>query len=164
MDITDLFSEKIKTPEEVLALSREWRRDGLRVVFVCGCFDLFHAGHVRHFAAAKSAGDVLVVAVHGDARDCRGAGAAAHIIDQRGRMTIAAAVGTVDYVVPLPMESGEEFIAALKPAACAVTGEMGAHGEIMRRAAASLGAEIVETGEPETTFAGIASKIIERRA
>ena len=34
-----------------------------RIVLACGCFDLFHVGHLRHLKEAKSMGDVLVVGV-----------------------------------------------------------------------------------------------------
>ena len=37
-----------------------------RVVLANGCFDLFHAGHVRYLEDARTRGDFLVVAVNSD--------------------------------------------------------------------------------------------------
>ena len=43
------------------------RRDGRRLVFTNGCFDLLHRGHVEYLAEAAALGDVLLVAVNDDA-------------------------------------------------------------------------------------------------
>ena len=45
----------------------EWRRQGLRVGFTNGCFDLLHPGHVKLLAGARAACDRLVVGLNGDA-------------------------------------------------------------------------------------------------
>jgi len=41
-------------------------REGQRVVYVCGSFDLFHSGHVRLLQEAKKLGDFLLVGIHED--------------------------------------------------------------------------------------------------
>ena len=43
-----------------------WRRDGKRVVFTNGVFDLLHPGHVRYLQAARAEGDVLIVAINSE--------------------------------------------------------------------------------------------------
>lgn len=43
------------------------RRQGRRVVFTNGVFDLLHPGHVRYLAEARALGDGLVVALNTDA-------------------------------------------------------------------------------------------------
>ena len=43
-------------------------REGLRLVFTNGCFDLLHPGHVRYLKQARALGDALVVALNSDAR------------------------------------------------------------------------------------------------
>jgi D-beta-D-heptose 7-phosphate kinase / D-beta-D-heptose 1-phosphate adenosyltransferase len=45
----------------------EWRKQGLRVGFTNGCFDLLHPGHVKLLAGARAACDRLVVGLNGDA-------------------------------------------------------------------------------------------------
>ena len=42
------------------------RREGKRIVFTNGCFDILHAGHVRYLARARSMGDVLVIGLNSD--------------------------------------------------------------------------------------------------
>src|SRR5262249_4094381 len=45
----------------------DWRRQGLRVGFTNGCFDLLHPGHVRLLTEARGACDRLVVGLNSDA-------------------------------------------------------------------------------------------------
>lgn len=54
---------------DYLALAKELeplRAAGKRIVMCSGTFDLFHIGHMRMLKAAKSKGDILVVAVKSD--------------------------------------------------------------------------------------------------
>ncbi|MCU1497019.1 MAG: D-beta-D-heptose 1-phosphate adenosyltransferase [Acidimicrobiales bacterium] len=45
----------------------DWRRQGQRVVFTNGCFDLLHPGHLHLLRQAAAEGDRLVVGINGDA-------------------------------------------------------------------------------------------------
>ena len=45
----------------------EWRRQGLRIGFTNGCFDLLHPGHVKLLAKARAACDRLIVGLNSDA-------------------------------------------------------------------------------------------------
>ena len=60
--------------QDDLILQRQiWKGNGQSVVFVSGCFDLLHPGHIRLLEQARSYGDVLVVGVrrrsHCEARE-----------------------------------------------------------------------------------------------
>lgn len=63
-----------------------------------GCFDIVHAGHVRYLEAARSLGDVLVVAVNSDAsvRDLKEPGRP--INREQDRLQVVAGLGAVDLV------------------------------------------------------------------
>ena len=54
-----------------------WRRQGLKVGFTNGCFDLLHPGHVSLLKQAREAGDRLVVGLNSDASAGRLKGAEA---------------------------------------------------------------------------------------
>ena len=45
------------------ALGDRLRREGRRIAFANGCFDILHVGHVRYLEEARRCGDVLVVGV-----------------------------------------------------------------------------------------------------
>ncbi|MFX7094765.1 adenylyltransferase/cytidyltransferase family protein, partial [Acinetobacter baumannii] len=59
--------EKIAAGDGLDAHLSEWRKDGLRVGFTNGCFDILHPGHVKVLTAARRACDRLIVGLNSDA-------------------------------------------------------------------------------------------------
>jgi rfaE bifunctional protein nucleotidyltransferase chain/domain len=91
------------------------RREGRRVVFANGCFDLLHAGHVRYLEAARAEGDVLVVGVNGDeaVRALKGKGRP--LLAAEARAELVAALEAVDYVVIFDETTAETALRELRP-------------------------------------------------
>src|ERR1700687_5559084 len=89
---------KIVSQDELILLAARERRDGRRVVFTNGCFDLLHPGHVRCLAEARALGDVLVVAVNSDRSGRGNKGPERPLVPQQDRAEVLAALATVDYV------------------------------------------------------------------
>jgi D-beta-D-heptose 7-phosphate kinase/D-beta-D-heptose 1-phosphate adenosyltransferase len=91
--------QKIIPLEDAFKLVDELKRQGKRVVFTNGCFDLIHPGHTRLLRAARKLGDVLVVAVNSDA-SVRGLnkGPDRPILPEAERAEIIAALEGVDCV------------------------------------------------------------------
>lgn len=83
---------------ELLERRQNWRRQDSKVVFTNGCFDLIHPGHVRLLEAARSRGDVLIVAINGDESVRRLKGPNRPILLQTERAEILAALASVDAV------------------------------------------------------------------
>ena len=77
----------------------EWRRQGLRVGFTNGCFDLLHPGHVKLLAAARAACDRLVLGLNGDASVTRLKGEGRPVQPVEARAEVLAALEAVDLVV-----------------------------------------------------------------
>jgi len=92
-----------------------WRRQGLRVVFTNGVFDLLHPGHVRVLRAARARGDVLVVGLNSDASARRLKGPGRPVQGQRARAEVLAALRDVDLVVPFGEDTPLRLILALRP-------------------------------------------------
>jgi rfaE bifunctional protein nucleotidyltransferase chain/domain len=101
--------------DELLELREAWRRDGRRVVWTNGCFDLLHVGHVRSLEAAAALGDVLVVGVNGDesVRELKGPGRP--IVPAAERAELVAALASVDHVVLFDERTPEAALDRLRP-------------------------------------------------
>jgi D-beta-D-heptose 7-phosphate kinase/D-beta-D-heptose 1-phosphate adenosyltransferase len=109
-----LNSSILTLEEAILRFGRE-KRNGRRVVFTNGCFDLLHPGHVRSLEQARALGDVLIVGLNSDAgvRQLKGEGRP--IIPERERAEILAALECVDAVVIFDDPTPREVIARLLP-------------------------------------------------
>ena len=91
------------------------KRNGDRVVFTNGCFDLLHPGHVRCLEQARAMGDLLVVGVNSDSSARQLKGDARPILSQDERAEILAALAAVDYVVIFDEPTPRALIARLRP-------------------------------------------------
>ena len=58
---------QVVSQDNLILQRRKWKDNGQCVVFVAGCFDLLHPGHIRLLEQARSHGDILVVGVQSDA-------------------------------------------------------------------------------------------------
>ncbi|MBI5420515.1 MAG: D-glycero-beta-D-manno-heptose 1-phosphate adenylyltransferase [Deltaproteobacteria bacterium] len=75
------------------------RREGKRIVFTNGCFDILHAGHARYLLRAAALGDVLVVGLNGDASVRRLKGEGRPVQKESDRAYLLASLSCVSYVV-----------------------------------------------------------------
>lgn len=94
---------------------RALQRQGKKIVFTNGCFDLLHVGHVRYLTAARALGDCLVVAINSDASVRRLKGPARPIVPHQERREVLAALGCVDYVVLFNANTPQQVIDTLVP-------------------------------------------------
>jgi len=107
--------DSILTLEQVILRFGPQKRNGRRVVFTNGCFDLLHPGHIRSLEQARALGDILIVGLNSDAsvRQLKGQGRPA--IPERERAEILAALESVDAVVIFDDLTPREVIARLLP-------------------------------------------------
>src|SRR4030095_7187654 len=92
------YLEKIVDRTTATSRVAEARRSGQRIVFTNGCFDLLHVGHVRYLAAARDAGDLLVVTINDDASVRRLKGPERPLVAEDARAEVLAALAAVDLV------------------------------------------------------------------
>jgi D-beta-D-heptose 7-phosphate kinase/D-beta-D-heptose 1-phosphate adenosyltransferase len=109
------YREKIVDRATAVTRVAEARRAGKRIVFTNGCFDLMHVGHVRYLAAARDAGDLLVVAINDDASVRRLKGPERPLVPEDARAEVLAALEAVDLVTKFGEDTPAEIIAALLP-------------------------------------------------
>ena len=103
------------TQGSLVALRREWKDAGRRVVFTNGCFDILHPGHLALLEAARREGDVLVVGINSDrsVRSLKGEGRPA--IPEAERAETLLALEAVDRVVVYDEETPIEVVRVLVP-------------------------------------------------
>jgi D-beta-D-heptose 7-phosphate kinase / D-beta-D-heptose 1-phosphate adenosyltransferase len=108
--------EKIALSGDVLeARVKAWRKQGLRVGFTNGCFDILHPGHVRVITEARAACDRLVLALNSDASVKRLKGAERPLQNERARAEVLAALEAVDLVVFFDEDTPLRLIEQIKP-------------------------------------------------
>jgi D-beta-D-heptose 7-phosphate kinase/D-beta-D-heptose 1-phosphate adenosyltransferase len=95
----------------------DWRRQGLRIGFTNGCFDLLHPGHVKLLAGARAVCDRLVVGLNDDASVTRLKGAGRPVQPVQSRAEVLAALEAVDLVVVFEEDTPEKLIKRVKPTA-----------------------------------------------
>ena len=96
-------------------LVEEAKKNGKKVVFTNGCFDILHAGHVTYLTEAKRQGDILIVGVNSDASVKRLKGETRPINSEYDRAFVLDALKSVDYTVIFEEDTPEELIACLEP-------------------------------------------------
>ncbi len=101
--------------QELIREASEIRSRGKTIVLANGCFDLFHAGHLRYLQGAAGLGDVLVVAVNSDdqARKLKGEGRP--FTSEFERAEIISGLRFVDLVTIFDEPTVEEILLAIKP-------------------------------------------------
>ena len=105
----------IRTVAELQPLLTQLQRQGKRVVFTNGCFDILHLGHVKLLQEARTFGDVLVVGVNADASVQRLKGPSRPINTEFDRAYLLSALACVDYTVVFEEDTPYDLIAALRP-------------------------------------------------
>jgi rfaE bifunctional protein nucleotidyltransferase chain/domain len=119
--------------EDLVEVREQLRREGRRVVFTNGCFDLLHPGHVRYLAQARELGEVLMVALNSDRSVRELKGPTRPILREDERTEVMAALGCVDYVTVFDQPTPRELIARVLPDILVKGGDWGV-GEIVGRA------------------------------
>ena len=115
--------EKLKTASELALIRDEIAVCGRRMVFTNGCFDILHAGHVRYLQAARQLGDVLVVALNGDASVRALKGEGRPINSEQERAEVLCALGCVDYLTIFHEERVTQLLRAIRPQVYAKGGD-----------------------------------------
>ena len=105
----------VLTLEEAIPRFGREKRNGRRVVFTNGCFDLLHPGHIRSLELARALGDMLIVGLNSDASVRQLKGKGRPVITERERAEILAALECVDAVVIFDDRTPREMITGLLP-------------------------------------------------
>jgi rfaE bifunctional protein nucleotidyltransferase chain/domain len=151
---------KIVSQDELILLITREKRNGRRVVFTNGCFDLLHPGHVRCLAEARALGDLLVVAVNSD-RSVRGnKGPERPLVPQNDRAEVIAGLASVDYVTIFDEPTPRDLIARVLPAILVKGADWGPGEVVGREEVEAAGGRVVSIPlAPGYSTTGLLQKI-----
>jgi len=134
---------KIVSQDELILLIAREKRDGRRVVFTNGCFDLLHPGHVRCLAEARALGDLLVVAVNSDSSVRGNKGPERPLVPQGDRAEVLAALSSVDYVTIFDEPTPRPLIARVLPSVLVKGADWGPNEVVGREEVEAAGGQVV---------------------
>jgi rfaE bifunctional protein nucleotidyltransferase chain/domain len=148
------------TREQLLRERAEWKRAGKKVVFTNGCYDVLHPGHIRLLEAARSLGDILILALNTDSSVQRLKGPTRPLIRENQRAELAAALEAVDAVTFFDEDTPRDLIAAVLPDVL-IKGADWAHFIAGREEVEAAGGQVLALPlEPGYSTTGILEKVL----
>jgi rfaE bifunctional protein nucleotidyltransferase chain/domain len=106
---------KIRPLAELKTMVSAWQKEGKKVVFTNGVFDLLHICHVTYLAKAAELGDKLIIGLNTDSSVKRIKGESRPINDQSSRAALLASLFFVDGVVLFDEDTPLNLISYLLP-------------------------------------------------
>ena len=91
------------------------RREGKKIAFTNGCFDILHVGHVRYLREAKKTADVLILALNSDFSVRSIKGETRPLVPEEERAEILAALEFIDFITIFAELTPLDLINYLKP-------------------------------------------------
>ncbi|MEC8309595.1 MAG: D-glycero-beta-D-manno-heptose-7-phosphate kinase [Pseudomonadota bacterium] len=128
---------------QIAALCEDWRKDGHRIGFANGCFDLLHPGHIHLLKTAASACDRLVVGLNSDASVRRLKGETRPVQDEDQRAAVLSQLTFVDGVAVFGQDTPLELITVLQPDLIFKGGDYTAETVVGAEIAAARGGDVV---------------------
>lgn len=123
MNHIEIVNSKIQDWSMLAETVSKWRKEGQKIVFTNGCFDILHLGHADYLARAADLGTKLVVGLNSDLSVSRLKGAARPITDQKSRGFLLASMSFVDAVVLFEEDTPEKLIELVCPDVLAKGGD-----------------------------------------
>ena len=109
------MSDKIKTQKELKRVIAYLRKQGKKIVFTNGCFDILHYGHIKYLQDAKGLADVLVLGLNSDSSVKKIKGLARPINKQLDRARVLSALSCVDYLTIFSEDTPLKLIRLIQP-------------------------------------------------
>jgi D-beta-D-heptose 7-phosphate kinase/D-beta-D-heptose 1-phosphate adenosyltransferase len=145
---------RIVKRSEIRNILAPLKKQGKRIVFTNGCFDILHIGHIRYLKEAKKLGDILVIGLNSDKSVSR-IKPERPIMPEDQRAEVLSSLYMVDYIVIFDEDTPYELIQDIQPDVL-VKGADWKRDEI-------VGADIVKETYTIPIIEGVStSKIIER--
>jgi len=115
LEAEGLLKGKTRTWEQARVEIAARRRQGQRIVFTNGCFDVLHSGHVSLLERAAEQGDFLIVGLNDDGSVRRLKGEGRPMNPENDRARVLGALEAVGAVVLFGEDTPLELIRLLRP-------------------------------------------------
>jgi D-glycero-beta-D-manno-heptose 1-phosphate adenylyltransferase len=129
--------------DNLILAVQQLKRNGQRVVFTNGCFDLLHPGHIRLLEECRSLGDALIVAINTDASVRKNKGPNRPLIPEQERAEVLAGLAAVDYITVFSEPTPRQIIAAVLPHILVKGNDWGPTEIVGREEVEAAGGEVV---------------------
>ncbi|MBI2655692.1 D-glycero-beta-D-manno-heptose 1-phosphate adenylyltransferase [Candidatus Woesearchaeota archaeon] len=110
-----MIKNKIKTLKELIPIVEKLKKQNKKIVTTNGVFDILHYGHVKYLEQAKKLGDVLIVGINTDKSVKQNKGDKRPINDEKSRMSVLAALESIDYVFLFDEKDPRDWLNKIKP-------------------------------------------------
>ncbi|MFW5782231.1 MAG: D-glycero-beta-D-manno-heptose 1-phosphate adenylyltransferase [Candidatus Muiribacteriaceae bacterium] len=101
--------------KEAREYALKYRKNGKRIVFTNGCFDILHAGHVDYLIKSAELGDIFIIGLNSDSSVRRLKGENRPLNDEFSRKKVLMGLKGVDNVVVFEEDTPLELIKAILP-------------------------------------------------
>ncbi len=108
-------TKKVQSRRRIVTICRHLKKQGKKIGFTSGVFDILHAGHVHYLEQASRICDILVVGINSDSSVKKYKGGLRPIINEKQRVRVIAALESVDYVFLFSDRWNKKNITVLKP-------------------------------------------------
>jgi rfaE bifunctional protein nucleotidyltransferase chain/domain len=143
------MAQVILNHNELAKKIEELKKQGKKVIFANGCFDLLHVGHVRYLRGAKALGDVLVLAINSDASVRRLKGRERPLLSLEDRLGILSAFEMIDFVTAFEDDTVSPLLLKLKPNVQVKGTDYTPDTIPEKDTVASFGGEVAVVGDPK---------------
>jgi rfaE bifunctional protein nucleotidyltransferase chain/domain len=115
MNYFEKINKKLLDGEKLEKWLEDCRKNGKKIVFSNGCFDILHRGHVEYLSKAAAFGDVMVIGLNTDASVRRLKGPSRPVNDEKARAFVLAGLECVTAVVLFDEDTPYNLIKTVQP-------------------------------------------------
>ena len=106
---------KLKTLPQLKRIVEGLKREGRKIVWTNGCFDILHVGHISYLLRASELGEVLLVGLNSDRSVQTNKGPKRPVVHELDRAAIVSAFECVDYTILFDGKTPMDLLAELEP-------------------------------------------------
>lgn len=110
-----MINSKIKTLNQLIKIVQKLKSQNKKIVTTNGVFDILHYGHVKYLEQAKKLGDILIAGINTDKSVKENKGDKRPINGEKSRISVLAALESVDYVFLFNEKDPRNWLDKIKP-------------------------------------------------